>query len=95
MSILLIICGLFSGCLLSVLVGFIGRTRNIGFGWAFIISLIFTPIVGLIVTLLTDPKPPAATKSWGCVGVALAILGAILLIPLLMLIVALITMLFM
>lgn len=45
---LVILFGALSGCLLSVLVGVIGSRRRIGFGWAFLISLIFTPLVGLV-----------------------------------------------
>ena len=57
MSILIVLFGLLSDCLLSVLVGIIGSSRRIGFGLAFLVSLIFTPLVGLIVALLTDPLP--------------------------------------
>lgn len=59
---------------LAVLVGIIGSHRRIGFGWAFLISLIFTPLVGLIVALLTDPLPGGGQR-WGCVGTVVAILG--------------------
>ena len=68
MSILAVIFGILSGCFLAVLVGIIG------FGWAFLISLIFTPLVGLIVALLTDPLPGGGQR-WGCVGTVVAILG--------------------
>ena len=61
---LVILFGALSGCLLSVLVGVIGSRRRIGFGWAFLISLIFTPLVGLIVALLTDPLP-GEDRRWG------------------------------
>lgn len=73
--ILTLLFGIVSGCLLAVLVGLIGRRRRIGFGWAFIISLIFTPLVGLIVTLLTDPLPESEQSRWGCIGTLIAILG--------------------
>lgn len=53
MAILTLLFGLLSGCLLAVLVGIIGSRRRIGFGLAFLLSLIFTPLVGLIITLLT------------------------------------------
>ena len=52
MSILAVIFGILSGCFLAVLVGIIGSHRRIGFGWAFLISLIFTPLVGLIGTVV-------------------------------------------
>ena len=74
MSILAVIFGILSGCFLAVLVGIIGSHRRIGFGWAFLISLIFTPLVGLIVALLTDPLPGGGQR-WGCVGTVVAILG--------------------
>lgn len=74
MGILTVVFGILSGCLLSVLVGIIGSSRRIGFGWAFLISLIFTPLVGLIVALLTDPLP-GGDRRWGCIGTLLAILA--------------------
>ncbi len=67
------------GCLLAILVGIIGSRRNIGFGWAFLVSLLFTPLVGLIVTLLTDPLPGGGQR-WGCLGTLVALLGAVCLI---------------
>jgi hypothetical protein len=78
--------GALSGCLLSVLVGVIGR-RRIGFGWAFLISLIFTPLVGLIVALLTDPLP-GEDRRWGCIGTLLALLGLVSLVVFLLLLLA-------
>ena len=74
MSILAVIFGILSGCFLAVLVGIIGSSRRIGFGLAFLVSLIFTPLVGLIVALLTDPLPGGGQR-WGCVGTVVAILG--------------------
>ncbi|MDE5637023.1 MAG: hypothetical protein K2I43_03240 [Alistipes sp.] len=84
----IILFGLLSDCLLSVLVGIIGRSRRIGFGWAFILSLIFTPLVGLICALLSDPLPSGADRSWGCVGTAAALLGLLFLAIFALLIVA-------
>lgn len=78
---LVILFGALSGCLLSVLVGVIGSRRRIGFGWAFLISLIFTPLVGLIVALLTDPLP-GEDRRWGCIGTLLALLGLVSLVGL-------------
>ena len=52
MSVLTLIFGLLSGCFLSVLVGIIGSRRRIGFGWAFLLSVIFTPLVGLVIAVL-------------------------------------------
>ena len=73
MAILTLLFGLLSGCLLAVLVGIIS-SRRIGFGLAFLVSLIFTPLVGLIITLLTDPLP-GGDQRWGCIGTFIAVLG--------------------
>lgn len=81
MSILIVLFGLLSDCLLSVLVGIIG------FGLAFLVSLIFTPLVGLIITLLTDPLPYGGQR-WGCVGTFVAILGLLFLCAFLILLLA-------
>jgi hypothetical protein len=37
----------------SVVIGYLGRHRRIGFLGFLIVSLIFTPIIGLLVLLLT------------------------------------------
>ena len=87
MSILIVLFGLLSDCLLSVLVGIIGSSRRIGFGLAFLVSLIFTPLVGLIITLLTDPLPYGGQR-WGCVGTFVAILGLLFLCAILILVLA-------
>lgn len=74
MTLLTVLFGLLGGCLLAVLVGILGSRRRIGFGWAFLVSLIFTPFIGLIITLLTDPLPNGGQR-WGCIGTVIAILG--------------------
>ena len=79
-----VLFGVLSGCLLSVLVGIIGSRRRIGFGGAFLISLIFTPLVGLIVALISDPLPDGIQR-WGCIGTVVAVLGILSLIAFLML----------
>ena len=78
MSVLTLIFGLLSGCVLSVLVGIIGSRRRIGFGWAFLLSVIFTPLVGLVIALLTDPLP-GGDQRWGCIGTFVAVLGMLFL----------------
>lgn len=78
MAILTLLFGLLSGCLLAVLVGIIGSRRRIGFGWAFLLSVIFTPLVGLIIALLTDPLP-GGDQRWGCIGTFIAVLGMLFL----------------
>ena len=72
--------GLASGLLLDVLVGLLGSRRNIGFGWAFIISLLFTPLVGIIAVLLSSQLPAGAEPKYGCLGHTFGCLGAIILI---------------
>ena len=84
MSILTLVFGLLSGCFLSVLVGIIGSRRRIGFGWAFLLSVIFTPLVGLVVALLTDPLP-GGDQQWGCIGTFVAVLGMLFLAAFLLL----------
>ena len=64
---MLIVFGLLSGCLLNVLVGLVGSRRRIGFGWTFFWSLVFTPFIGLVIALVSDPLPPGQ-KRWGCLA---------------------------
>ena len=80
MTVLVILFGLLSGCFLSILVGLVGRSRRLGFGWAFILSLIFTPLVGLICTLISDPLPAGQRQGWGCIGTIVGGLGCLFLI---------------
>jgi len=49
--------------LLSVLVGFIGAGRNIGFFGALILSLILSPLIGGIITLASTSKATATMAS--------------------------------
>ncbi|NLD21170.1 MAG: hypothetical protein GX664_01580 [Bacteroidales bacterium] len=78
MSVLLVIFGLLTSCLIDVLIGLIGSKRKLGFGWAFFLSVLLTPIVGLICVLISDPLPEGSDKKWGCLGILLAILAFIL-----------------
>lgn len=82
---LTIIFGILSGSFLSVLIGILGSRRNIGFGWAFLLSAVFTPVVGLICVLISDPLPLGEPKRWGCIGSVMAILGLIFLVSFLFL----------
>ena len=80
----LIIFGLLSGSLLSILAGIVGSRRHIGFGWTFLISVIFTPLIGLLAALISDPLPQGERR-WGCIATLLALiaivcLGAMLLL---------------
>ncbi len=69
-----IIFGALSGSLLCALVGLVGSSRRLGFGWTFVISLLFTPLVGLVAALLSDPLP-AGEKRWGCLAPIIALLA--------------------
>lgn len=75
MTLLLLIFGLLGDCLLSVLVGLVGARRRIGFGWSFLLSALFTPIVGIIAVLLSSPLPQGGERRWGCLGSILAIIA--------------------
>lgn len=81
MSTFLILFGIITSSLVSVLVGLLGARRKIGFGWSYLISVVTTPLIGLIVTLLFD-KLPDGERKWGCLGILLAIVVIVLLIML-------------
>ena len=78
--VLVLIFALLSGCFLAALVGMLGRRRTIGFGWPFVLSLVFTPLVGLIIVLLSEKLPDGQKKGLGCLGGILAFLGFLCLI---------------
>lgn len=73
----IIIFAVLSGLILDILVGLLGSRRNIGFGWAFIISVISTPIIGLVVTLLSARLPEGAEPRYGCLGKTFGCLGVL------------------
>lgn len=84
--VLVLFFALLSGCFLAALVGMLGRRRTIGFGWPFVLSLVFTPLVGLIIVLLSEKLPDGQKQGLGCIGGILAFLGFLcLLVFLLML----------
>lgn len=76
----ILIFAVVAGVGIDALIGLFGSRRNIGFGWAFILSLLFTPLVGLIAVLLSDPLPQGSEPRYGCLGYSFGILGTILLI---------------
>ncbi|MFI3305122.1 MAG: hypothetical protein R3Y68_01255 [Rikenellaceae bacterium] len=84
MTLLVIIFGLMSGTLMSVLVGLLGRSRRIGFGLAFLLSIIFTPLIGLIITLFSEPNY-GDDRGVGCIGVVLGLVALLCLLPLILL----------
>ena len=67
------IFGLLTGTALCALVGILGSRRRLGFGWTFVISLIFTPLIGLIAALISDPLP-SGEKRWGCLASIIVVL---------------------
>ena len=73
MGLSLLIFGLVTGSFVAALVGLLGARRKIGFGWTFFLSVLFTPLIGLIVCLLSD-KLPNGERKWGCLGGILAII---------------------
>lgn len=42
--------------ILSALVALLGRNRNIGYGWSFALCVLISPLIGLIITLLSKKK---------------------------------------
>ena len=77
----IVIFGLLSGHLLfDVLIGLFGSRRNIGFGWAFILSVIFTPLIGFILVLLSEPLPQGVEPKYGCLGYSFGCLGAVFMV---------------
>lgn len=84
---LIVLFGLLSGSLLSVLVGIVGSNRRLGFGWSFLISIFFTPLIGLICALISDPLP-GGERRWGCIATLFALLGLLFFIGFLVLLLA-------
>lgn len=41
----------------SILLGYLGRNRRLGSFGIFLISFFFSPVMGAIAILFTDPKP--------------------------------------
>ena len=76
----ILIFAVVAGVGIDALIGLFGSRRNIGFGWAFILSLLFTPLVGLIAVLLSSPLPHGTEPRYGCLGYSFGILGTMLLI---------------
>lgn len=56
-TVILLIFGALTFSLIAVLVGLLGARRKIGFGWSYLISIVTTPFVGLVVTLLLTNSP--------------------------------------
>ena len=50
--------------LLAVVCGSLGRERKIGGTGAFIIAILFSPLIGFIVVFASSKKQPAKPKPW-------------------------------
>ena len=71
--------------ILVVIIALAGRRRTIGFGWPFLLGVLFTPIVSLVAVLLSDKLPNGDTR-WGCLWpLVVMLLLLILAIPVLLL----------
>lgn len=86
MGLTLLIFGLLTDSFLAALVGLVGARRRIGFGWTFFLSVLLTPLIGLIICLLSD-KLPNGQREWGCLGSLLAIVTIALLAFIIMLVI--------
>ena len=76
----ILIFSLLVGVGLDALIGIFGSRRNIGFGWAFIISVLFTPLIGLIAVLLSEQLPDGSEPKYGILGFSFGCLGTIFMI---------------
>ena len=82
MTLALVLFGLFSGSLLAILVGLFGSRRRLGFSWAFFLSLLLTPLGGLICTLLSEPLAEGEKNRWGCLAYLILIAGILIIVTL-------------
>ncbi|MBT5902110.1 MAG: hypothetical protein HOH58_08395 [Opitutaceae bacterium] len=48
---------------LSAIVGYVGKDRKFGFWGYFFFSVLFTPIIGLIITFASDKRPAPEVAS--------------------------------
>lgn len=76
----ILICAVVLGVGVDALIGLLGSRRNIGFGWAFIISLLFSPLIGLIAVLLSERLPQDSEPKYGILGLSFGCLGAVFMI---------------
>ena len=76
----ILIFAILLGVGIDAFIGIMGSRRNIGFGWAFIISICFTPIVGLIAVLLSQQLPAGSEPKYGCLGYTFGLLGMVLIV---------------
>lgn len=78
----LVVLAVFGGLAFAI-AHFLGRKRQIGFGWSFFFCLFLSPIIGFIVTMLSrkyydeNPAPSSGKKIWGWVLIVLFSLSAL------------------
>lgn len=82
----LVLLAIFGGIAFAI-AHFLGRKRQIGFGWSFFFCLFLSPIGGFITTMLSrkyydpNPEPSNSKKVWGWILIvlfSLSVLGQIL-----------------
>jgi hypothetical protein len=78
----LVLLAIFGGIAFAI-AHFLGRKRQIGFGWSFFFCLFLSPIGGFITTMLSrkyyesNPEPSSSKKIWGWVLIVLFALSTI------------------
>jgi hypothetical protein len=78
----LVLLAIFGGISFAI-AHFLGRKRQIGFGWSFFFCLFLGPIGGFITTMLSrkyydpNPEPSNSKKVWGWILIVLFSLGAL------------------
>ncbi len=71
------------GAIAFAIAHFLGRKRQIGFGWSFFFCLFLSPIVGFIAIMLSrkyyepNPAPSSAKTVWGWILILLISLSLI------------------
>lgn len=75
------------GAIAFAIAHFLGRKRQIGFGWSFFFCLFLSPIGGFIATMLSrkyydpNPSPSSAKTAWGWILIiffSLSLIGQLL-----------------
>jgi len=69
------------GVIAFVVAHFLGRNRQIGFGWSLFFCIFLSPIIGFIIVMLSrkyyddNPKPSTGKKVWGWILMVLGVLS--------------------
>lgn len=76
----LIVLAIF-GAIAFAIAHFLGRKRQIGFGWSLFFCIFLSPIIGFIIVMLSrkyfdeNPKPSTGKKVWGWILIVLSVLS--------------------